>query len=427
MSGEPPDSLCCQHCGGCTAPSSPRAGAASGYASTSGPKDGCVLVALLSGARRSLGCWSGPTSSNADGFPGPVPDPAERPPWRKLLYIKQNYPDNHVDVTFLEEMQKNVNVRSYKYWEVVCDTGVIVQQISSIVVFVAIFIYLYFEVLLPITLTTIGTTLTGAGYVFWDLSSRKADPSFEHKRKKVAKGALLFSLTLLGLSPILKTLTKDSSSDSIWALAVCLFLANLLFHDYRSSNRTNITWAVSGLSVVLVQNVPSAFRDLHSHAPRSLLAVLGHRFPGSFSLNAAIFASVLLASRLSSNMHVFSLLAFAVEWFALFPILRRHLKVAYRYFASYHVILTRCILSFPLFPDVIRQTQHCHDNHALRYDECAVFKHIQGRRNHILFHSRLHHPGLPRLANMDSEIQKRDPRTVGRSKAEAAEGLEGAR
>lgn len=31
-------------------------------------------------------------------------------PWRKLLYIKQDYPDNYVDHTFLEEMQKNGSV-----------------------------------------------------------------------------------------------------------------------------------------------------------------------------------------------------------------------------------------------------------------------------------------------------------------------------
>lgn len=29
------------------------------------------------------------------------------PPWRKLLWVKQNYPDNYVDSTFLEELQKN--------------------------------------------------------------------------------------------------------------------------------------------------------------------------------------------------------------------------------------------------------------------------------------------------------------------------------
>lgn len=28
-------------------------------------------------------------------------------PWRKLLWVKQSYPDNYVDSTFLEELQKN--------------------------------------------------------------------------------------------------------------------------------------------------------------------------------------------------------------------------------------------------------------------------------------------------------------------------------
>lgn len=58
-------------------------------------------------------------------------------------------------------------------------------------------------------------------------------------------------------------------------------------------------------------------------------AILTHwhaRIPGSLSTNAAIFASVLLASRLDTNVDVFGLLSFAVEWFSLFPIFRRHLK-----------------------------------------------------------------------------------------------------
>jgi phosphatidylinositol glycan class C protein len=58
--------------------------------------------------------------------------------------------------------------------------------------------------------------------------------------RKTAKGAVLFFAMLAGLSPILRTLTKDTSSDTIWALTVILFLANMLFHDYGSGNRTNI-------------------------------------------------------------------------------------------------------------------------------------------------------------------------------------------
>ncbi len=58
-----------------------------------------------------------------------------------------------------------------------------------------------------------------------------------------------------------------------------------------------------------------------------MIVLMYIRFPGSFSINAAIFASVLLASRLESDMHVFGLILYAVEWFALFPILRRSIKV----------------------------------------------------------------------------------------------------
>ncbi|CAG8468491.1 9917_t:CDS:2 [Paraglomus brasilianum] len=213
------------------------------------------------------------------------------PPWKKLLWVKQDYPDDYVDSTFLHELRKNVNVRAYDYWEVVMESGVISQHISSIIIFVAVFIYLYFDMLSAEKLIATGTILTAIGYIIWALSIRKTDPSYEYKQKKTAKGAVLFFATLLGLSPILKTLTKDTSSDTIWALTVILFLTNMLFHDYGSGNRTNI------------------------------------RFPGSVSVNAAIFASVLLASRLPSNLHVFGLMSFAVEWFALFPIFRRYTRV----------------------------------------------------------------------------------------------------
>jgi phosphatidylinositol glycan class C protein len=52
-----------------------------------------------------------------------------------------------------------------------------------------------------------------------------------------------------------------------------------------------------------------------------------YRFSGAMSTNTAIFASVLLASRLDNNIDVFALTSMAVEWFALLPILRRQFKV----------------------------------------------------------------------------------------------------
>ncbi|ORX89480.1 phosphatidylinositol N-acetylglucosaminyltransferase [Basidiobolus meristosporus CBS 931.73] len=224
--------------------------------------------------------------------------------WQKLLYVKQEYPDNYVDSSFLEEMQKNANVRSYDYWTVVRESTVITQHISSIIIFVAVFIWLYHKVLSAQTLIWSGTLSTGVGYIYWDYSISKTDPLYQHKRLKTTKSAVLLFVALLGFSPILKTLTKDTSSDTIWAVTVCLFLVNMLLHDYGSGNRTNI------------------------------------KFPSSLSTNAAIFASVLLASRLPSNMEVFGLMSFAVEWFALFPIFRRHIKSL----SSHSNIILSCVL-----------------------------------------------------------------------------------
>lgn len=45
------------------------------------------------------------------------------------------------------------------------------------------------------------------------------------------------------------------------------------------------------------------------------------------SMNAAISASVVLASRLANDLAVFALILFSVQVFALFPRLRRRLGV----------------------------------------------------------------------------------------------------
>ena len=54
------------------------------------------------------------------------------------------------------------------------------------------------------------------------------------RRLRTAKSAILIYCTLLGLSPILRSLTESISSDSIWAISTWLFLANCLSFDYGS-------------------------------------------------------------------------------------------------------------------------------------------------------------------------------------------------
>jgi phosphatidylinositol N-acetylglucosaminyltransferase subunit C len=57
------------------------------------------------------------------------------------------------------------------------------------------------------------------------------------KGAKAIKSSLLVFLALIALSPVLRTLTAATSSDSIWALSACLFILNALLADYGSSRQ----------------------------------------------------------------------------------------------------------------------------------------------------------------------------------------------
>lgn len=51
---------------------------------------------------------------------------------------------------------------------------------------------------------------------------------------KALKSSIMMLLALMSLSPVLRTLTAATSSDSIWALSAVLFLLNTLLADYTS-------------------------------------------------------------------------------------------------------------------------------------------------------------------------------------------------
>ena len=125
-----------------------------------------------------------------------------------------------------------------------------------------------------------------------------------HQRLATVKSAVLIYIALLGLSPILKSLTESTTSDSIWALSCWLVCINIFFFDYSGG-------------------------------------VGGVKFPASLSTNAALMASTVLASRLPSTTHVFSLTLFSIEVFGLFPVFRRHLRhISWRG----HLILTLALM-----------------------------------------------------------------------------------
>ena len=95
---------------------------------------------------------------------------------------------------------------------------------------------------------------------------------------------------LLVLAPALKTLTQAFCNDSVWALTTLLAAVHIATHDYKLSREASL------------------------------------RVPGALSLNAALCASVLLASRLPTAALAFFCIALAVQLFALLPLLRNRLR-----------------------------------------------------------------------------------------------------
>jgi len=245
--------------------------------------------------------------------------------WEKVLWKRQPFPDNYVPPCFLSSLRRNSNFQPYSYWKLVSLCYPIAQHICTIFIFLATFVRIKERMLDPRLLVWASIFAFAIGYLVWQVIEIKLANKFRQVRKptnhaKTAKSSILAFLALLSLSPVMKTLTGSTSSDSIWALAACLFVLNALIADY-SSPRPEI------------------------YTRESLTSVL--------SINAAVSASVVLASRLPDDISVFALMLCAVVLFAMFPVLRHRLQAAPSLFQSFLTILLSAIsilLTAPLSP-----------------------------------------------------------------------------
>lgn len=150
------------------------------------------------------------------------------------------------------------NFRPYTYWSLLVASWTISQHLGAIFIFLAVFVRLKERYLDPRLLIWLSITSFVAGASIWDVlvgpqdnTSRAAfrpcsfrvfafvvlEVSNDRPHvagAKIVKSSILVFLSLIGLSPILRTLTAATSSDSIWALSACLLILNVLLADYSS-------------------------------------------------------------------------------------------------------------------------------------------------------------------------------------------------
>jgi phosphatidylinositol glycan class C protein len=158
--------------------------------------------------------------------------------WKKILYEKQPFPDNHVDSSFLSSMVTNANLRRPRFRGLAFDTLVISQQISVVVCFLQVFYYFFNGHLSVKWLIVIDAVLLFVGFALRSLMEEEIDMEIDKLRlfgsyiASNVKRLFVFITILLALSPVLKTLTSSFSSDTIYALTMVFCGLHVFLHDY---------------------------------------------------------------------------------------------------------------------------------------------------------------------------------------------------
>ncbi|KAK6931890.1 Phosphatidylinositol N-acetylglucosaminyltransferase subunit C [Dillenia turbinata] len=228
-----------------------------------------------------------------NGFSGNSPPARSR--WRKVAYggMQPGFDDNHTDESFLEEMVMNANVVKRNMLKVMLDTVSISQYLCTVALVVLIWTYTLKSAISEISLLLLDASLLVLGFLVLILT---ADMLSLNLLFHYFLNISFFTTGLYILSPIYHTLTRSISSDSIWALTVSLLILHLFLHDY------------SGSTV----KPPGALKNPN--------------LTSNISLNASIVASVLIASRLPSRLHVFAIILFSLQIFLFAPLVTYCIK-----------------------------------------------------------------------------------------------------
>lgn len=209
---------------------------------------------------------------------------ATNKPWRKNLYENQGYPDNYTDGTFLKELRKNVNFKPVKLSEAFLGATLVVQELSTVVAFVLIYVFFYNEWIDPNIVFYCTSAATLVGFLLYrTVYGDGLNLTIGHDLRTV----LIFIVFGQLFSPVLHTLTDTISTDTIYTTTFLMMLIHLIFFDY-------------GVPASMVSN--------------------------SLSLSAAVFGSICLSSRLSSAYQAFLFITISIKFFVLFPLLRSKIR-----------------------------------------------------------------------------------------------------
>ncbi|SBT87765.1 phosphatidylinositol N-acetylglucosaminyltransferase, putative [Plasmodium malariae] len=196
--------------------------------------------------------------------------------WRKILYEDQGYEDNYVHNSFLSSLLTNFGIK-YKYSQV-CHSMLCVNHQIIVVFFLLLAYYCIDKNITFIYVINIIIIILKEILIYE--THRSLNSSFKN---------ILDTIIIIGiiwiLSPVLISLTQTHSDDTVYLVSLLLLLTHLMFHNYGFIYEKN-------------ENI-----DIFD----------------ATSLSCVVIASVILGSRLSSILQVFTFLFFSLTLFFYSP------------------------------------------------------------------------------------------------------------
>ncbi|KAL3233766.1 Phosphatidylinositol N-acetylglucosaminyltransferase GPI2 subunit [Nakaseomyces bracarensis] len=170
--------------------------------------------------------------------------------WHRKLWMKQDFPDTYTDkdfFKFLDELNaskyNNANKQSVDRQKIRKDFLGFYHLVLNTSFVYLIFCYLYYYEYDPLPPSIVMTAII-TGCILYK--------SQEKNNLITLKSAILITFTMLILSPVIKSLSRSSASDSIWTLSFWLSVS-YLYVNSSSKKHGNIPTNLS--TNILLANV----------------------------------------------------------------------------------------------------------------------------------------------------------------------------
>eukprot|EP01059_Diplonema_ambulator_P003225 TRINITY_DN12899_c0_g1_i1.p1 TRINITY_DN12899_c0_g1~~TRINITY_DN12899_c0_g1_i1.p1 ORF type:complete len:291 (+),score=76.71 TRINITY_DN12899_c0_g1_i1:28-900(+) len=197
--------------------------------------------------------------------------------WRRVLWKQGDYDDSYVDETFMKDLKMNFYRSRLSYMVLVKESNCITQQLSIVILYMLCFFGALEETIEASALVLLCLGIA----VFLTVLSKLYDT--QQSRLTATESASTAGL-LVFVSPILRSLTEPWSDDTLTAMCILFLIIHLASTDYSSKSNEE-----------------------------------------PIAVNAASFASVLLASRLP-QYYSFTMIALGVLLFIVSPSPRKALR-----------------------------------------------------------------------------------------------------